>query len=192
MIEKMLKHTKLNLLATLASLSMLLSHYAMPQSQLNSNLEYQIQIKQLQLKQHSLLSRLLNSIEIKLLISSGQFLSQYDPLNPIYKPYAIRDRFTISISLNLSNILDNSTLKIKQLELKQLQHNLKINEEITTEKIKLLNEKIQIQSQIVELNELNFNQNKISIEKLLQEKIKLLELKFQLLQLQSELKNKTN
>jgi hypothetical protein len=155
---------------------------------------YALQRKQLELKQHSLLYRIINAIDIRIHagLGAGYFLSQFDPINPTYTPYAIRDRFSLSISINISKILDNSTYKIKQLELQQLQQEFirqqkenELKQKITQEKIALLKEKIKVQSQIIELNEIYFKQNKISADKLLEEKIKLLELQLQLKELET-------
>ncbi len=159
-----------------------------------TNLE--IEKKKIELKSYSLINRIINSIEIRFHagFGSGYLLSQFDPINPVYQPYAIRDRFSLSISINISKILDNSTFKIKQIELKQLEEKQKqeiSQKEIKLEKLKeqisLLNEQIKIQSKIIEFYELQFNQNKISIDKLLEEKFKLLELKTKLKQTELEL-----
>jgi hypothetical protein len=85
--------------------------------------EFEILKKQEEIKSLSLFNRIINSIEVRLHagFGAGYFLSQYDPINPIYQPYAVRDRFSLSITLNLTKILDNSHLKIKQIELKQLE-----------------------------------------------------------------------
>lgn len=158
----------------------------------------EISKKQIELKQHSLFSRILSAIEIRAHagFGAGYFLSQFDPINPIYSPYTIRDRFSLSITLNISKILDNSTYKIKQIELQQLERKLRtekhkatVRREILNEKISTLEEKIKAQSQIVELYKIYFNQNKISLEKLLEEKIKLLDLKLQLKEFEAELQN---
>lgn len=152
--------------------------------------------KQHEIKQNSLPNKIINSIEIKIIanLGAGNILSQYDPINPTYQPYTIRDRIAIIISINISKILDNSTLKIKQIELTQLQNKLQqeiittqIKNKIIQEKINLLKEKIQTQQQILQLFQAYFNQNKIQYEKLLEEKIKLTELQFQLKQLELEL-----
>lgn len=160
--------------------------------------DYEIQKKKEEIKQLSLFNRILNSIDIKIHagFGAGYFLSQYDPINPVYQPYAVRDRFSVSITLNISKILDNSALKIKQIELKQLeQKELKerrereIKNQKLKEQINLLNEQIKTQEKIAELYQLFFNQNKIQIDKLLEQKMKLLELKTKLKQLELELTN---
>ena len=150
--------------------------------------DLEITKKQLELKQHSLFNRILNSIEIRAHagFGAGYFLSQFDPINPVYSPYAIRDRFSLSISINISKILDNSTYKIKQIELQQLERKIQREKQINKEKISLLNEKIKAQTKIIELYEEQFNQNKISLDKLLEEKIKLLDLKLKLKEIISE------
>jgi len=150
--------------------------------------DLEITKKQLELKQHSLFNRILNSIEIRAHagFGAGYFLSQFDPINPVYSPYAIRDRFSLSISINISKILDNSTYKIKQIELQQLERKIQREKQINKEKISLLNEKIKAQTKIIELYEEQFNQNKITLDKLLEEKIKLLDLKLKLKEIISE------
>lgn len=150
-----------------------------------------IQKKQLELKQHSLLNRIINATEIKIHagFGAGYLLSQFDPINPTYNPYMIKDKFSLSISINISKILDNSTYKIKQLELQQLQQEHNLKQKIIQEKITLLKENIKIQSQIIELYEIQFNQNKINADKLLEEKIKLLELQLKLKELELEASN---
>jgi len=160
--------------------------------------DYEIQKKKEEIKQLSLFNRILNSIDIKIHagFGAGYFLSQYDPINPVYQPYAVRDRFSVSITLNISKILDNSALKIKQIELKQLEERKRkenkdkeIKHLKLKEQLELLNEQIKTQQQIVELYELYFNQNKTSIKELLEQKMKLLELKTKLKQLELELTN---
>jgi len=150
--------------------------------------DLEITKKQLELKQHSLFNRILNSIEIRAHagFGAGYFLSQFDPINPVYSPYAIRDRFSLSISINISKILDNSTYKIKQIELQQLERKIQREKQINKEKISLLEEKIKAQTKIIELYEEQFNQNKITLDKLLEEKIKLLDLKLKLKEIISE------
>jgi hypothetical protein len=85
--------------------------------------EFEILKKQEEIKSLSLFNRIINAIDVRIHagFGAGYFLSQYDPINPIYQPYAVRDRFSLSVSLNLTKILDNSNLKIKQIELKQLE-----------------------------------------------------------------------
>jgi hypothetical protein len=160
--------------------------------------EYEILKKQEEIKSLSLFNRIINSVEIRIHagFGAGYFLSQYDPINPIYQPYAVRDRFSLSVSLNLTKILDNSHLKIKQIELKQLEERKRredqqkdLKRRKLEEQLNLLNEQLKTQSQIVEINELYFNQNKISLEKLLEEKMKLLELKTKIKQIELELNN---
>jgi hypothetical protein len=160
--------------------------------------EYEILKKQEEIKSLSLFNRIINSVEIRIHagFGAGYFLSQYDPINPIYQPYAVRDRFSLSISLNLTKILDNSNLKIKQIELKALEERKRredqqkdLKRRKLEEQLNLLNEQLKTQSQIVEINELYFNQNKISVEKLLEEKMKLLQLKTQIKQIEIELNN---
>jgi hypothetical protein len=160
--------------------------------------EYEILKKQEEIKSLSLFNRIINSVEIRIHagFGAGYFLSQYDPINPIYQPYAVRDRFSLSVSLNLTKILDNSNLKIKQIELKQLEERKRredqqkeLKRRKLEEQLNLLNEQLKTQSQIVEINELYFNQNKISLEKLLEEKMKLLELKTKIKQIELELNN---
>jgi hypothetical protein len=160
--------------------------------------EYEILKKQEEIKSLSLFNRIINSVEIRIHagFGAGYFLSQYDPINPIYQPYAVRDRFSLSVSLNLTKILDNSNLKIKQIELKQLEERKRredqqkdLKRKKLEEQLNLLNEQLKTQSQIVEINELYFNQNKISLEKLLEEKMKLLQLKTQIKQIEIELNN---
>jgi hypothetical protein len=160
--------------------------------------EYEILKKQEEIKSLSLFNRIINSVEIRIHAGfyAGYFLSQYDPINPIYQPYAVRDRFSLSVSLNLTKILDNSNLKIKQIELKQLEERKRredqqkdLKQRKLEEQLNLLNEQLKTQSQIVEINELYFNQNKISLEKLLEEKMKLLELKTKIKQIELELNN---
>ena len=150
--------------------------------------DLEITKKQLELKQHSLFNRIINSIEVRAHagFGAGYFLSQFDPINPVYSPYAIRDRFSLSISINISKILDNSTYKIKQIELQQLERKIQREKQINKEKISLLEEKIKAQTKIIELYEEQFNQNKITLDKLLEEKIKLLDLKLKLKEIISE------
>jgi hypothetical protein len=180
---------------TLLTLILLLTATREPAS---TQTEYEILKKQEEIKSLSLFNRIINSVEIRIHagFSAGYFLSQYDPINPIYQPYAVRDRFSLSVSLNLTKILDNSNLKIKQIELKQLEERKRrednqreLKRKKLEEQLNLLNEQLKTQSQIVEINELYFNQNKISIEKLLEEKMKLLELKTQIKQIEIELNN---
>jgi hypothetical protein len=85
--------------------------------------EYEILKKQEEIKALSMFNRIINAIDVRIHagFGAGYFLSQYDPINPIYQPYAVRDRFSLSVSLNLTKILDNSNLKIKQIELKALE-----------------------------------------------------------------------
>jgi hypothetical protein len=163
-----------------------------------SQTEFEILKKQEEIKSLSLFNRILNSIEVRIHagFGAGYFLSQYDPINPIYQPYTVRDRFSLSVSLNLTKILDNSNLKIKQIELKALEERKRredqqkdLKRRKLEEQLNLLNEQLKTQSQIVEINELYFNQNKISLEKLLEEKMKLLELKTQIKQIEIELNN---
>jgi hypothetical protein len=163
-----------------------------------SQTEFEILKKQEEIKALSMFNRILNSIEVRIHagFGAGYFLSQYDPINPIYQPYTVRDRFSLSVSLNLTKILDNSNLKIKQIELKQLEERKRredqqkdLKRRKLEEQLNLLNEQLKTQSQIVEINELYFNQNKISVEKLLEEKMKLLELKTQIKQIEIELNN---
>jgi hypothetical protein len=158
--------------------------------------EFEILKKQEEIKSLSLFNRIINSVEIRLHagFGAGYFLSQYDPINPIYQPYAVRDRFSLSVSLNLTKILDNSHLKIKQIELKALEEKKRrednqreLKRRKLEEQLNLLNEQLKTQSQIVEIKELYFNQNKINIEKLLEEKMKLLQLKTQIKQIEIEL-----
>jgi len=160
--------------------------------------EYEILKKQEEIKSLSLFNRIINAIDVRIHagFSAGYFLSQYDPINPIYQPYAVRDRFSLSVSLNLTKILDNSNLKIKQIELKALEEKKRredqqkdLKRRKLEEQLNLLNEQLKTQSQIVEINELYFNQNKISLEKLLEEKMKLLELKTKIKQIELELNN---
>jgi hypothetical protein len=160
--------------------------------------EFEILKKQEEIKSLSLFNRIINSVEIRIHagFGAGYFLSQYDPINPIYQPYAVRDRFSLSVSLNLTKILDNSNLKIKQIELKQLEERKRredqqkdLKRRKLEEQLNLLNEQLKTQSQIVEIDELYFNQNKISLEKLLEEKMKLLELKTKIKQIELELNN---
>jgi len=160
--------------------------------------EYEILKKQEEIKSLSLFNRIINAIDVRIHagFSAGYFLSQYDPINPIYQPYAVRDRFSLSVSLNLTKILDNSNLKIKQIELKQLEERKRrednqkdLKRRKLEEQLNLLNEQLKTQSQIVEINELYFNQNKILLEKLLEEKMKLLELKTKIKQIELELNN---
>jgi hypothetical protein len=160
--------------------------------------EYEILKKQEEIKSLSLFNRILNSIDVRIHagFGAGYFLSQYDPINPIYQPYAVRDRFSLSVSLNLTKILDNSHLKIKQIELKALEEKKRrednqkeLKRRKLEEQLNLLNEQLKTQSQIVELYELYFNQNKINIDKLLDEKMKLLQLKTQIKQIEIELLN---
>jgi hypothetical protein len=163
-----------------------------------SQTEFEILKKQEEIKALSMFNRILNSIEVRIHagFGAGYFLSQYDPINPIYQPYTVRDRFSLSVSLNLTKILDNSNLKIKQIELKALEERKRrednqkdLKRRKLEEQLNLLNEQLKTQSQIVEINELYFNQNKISLEKLLEEKMKLLELKTQIKQIEIELNN---
>jgi hypothetical protein len=79
--------------------------------------EFEILKKQEEIKSLSLFNRIINAIDVRIHagFGAGYFLSQYDPINPIYQPYAVRDRFSLSISVNISKILDNSALKIKKL-----------------------------------------------------------------------------
>jgi len=160
--------------------------------------EYEILKKQEEIKSLSLFNRIINAIDVRIHagFSAGYFLSQYDPINPIYQPYAVRDRFSLSVSLNLTKILDNSNLKIKQIELKALEEKKRredqqkdLKRRKLEEQLNLLNEQLKTQSQIVEINELYFNQNKILLEKLLEEKMKLLELKTKIKQIELELNN---
>jgi hypothetical protein len=160
--------------------------------------EFEILKKQEEIKALSLFNRIINAIDVRLHagFGAGYFLSQYDPINPIYQPYAVRDRFSLSVSLNLTKILDNSNLKIKQIELKALEERKRrednqkeLKRRKLEEQLNLLNEQLKTQSQIVEINELYFNQNKISLEKLLEEKMKLLQLKTQIKQIELELNN---
>jgi hypothetical protein len=160
--------------------------------------EFEILKKQEEIKSLSLFNRIINAIDVRLHagFGAGYFLSQYDPINPIYQPYAVRDRFSLSVSLNLTKILDNSNLKIKQIELKALEERKRrednqkdLKRRKLEEQLNLLNEQLKTQSQIVEINELYFNQNKISLEKLLEEKMKLLELKTKIKQIELELNN---
>jgi len=160
--------------------------------------EFEILKKQEEIKSLSLFNRIINSIDVRIHagFGAGYFLSQYDPINPIYQPYAIRDRFSLSISVNISKILDNSALKIKKIELKGLEEKKRREDQLKDlkrkkleEQLNLLNEQLKTQSQIVEINKVYFNQNKISVEKLLEEKMKLLELKTQIKQIELELNN---
>jgi hypothetical protein len=160
--------------------------------------EFEILKKQEEIKALSLFNRIINAIDVRIHagFGAGYFLSQYDPINPIYQPYAVRDRFSLSVSLNLTKILDNSNLKIKQIELKALEERKRrednqkeLKRRKLEEQLNLLNEQLKTQSQIVEINELYFNQNKISLEKLLEEKMKLLELKTKIKQIELELNN---
>jgi len=164
----------------------------------NAQIEFEILKKKEEIKSLSLFNRIINSVEIRIHagFGAGYFLSQYDPINPIYQPYAVRDRFSLSVSINLTKILDNSHLKIKQIELKQLEEKKRrednqkeLKRRKLEEQLNLLNEQLKTQSQIVEINELYFNQNKISVEKLLDEKMKLLQLKTQIKQIEIELLN---
>jgi hypothetical protein len=164
----------------------------------NSQTEFEILKKQEEIKALSLFNRIINAIDIRLHagFGAGYFLSQYDPINPIYQPYAVRDRFSLSVSLNLTKILDNSNLKIKQIELKQLEEKKRredkqreLKRKKLEDQLNLLNEQLKTQSQIVEINELYFNQNKINIDKLLDKKMKLLQLKTQIKQIELELLN---
>jgi hypothetical protein len=158
--------------------------------------EFEILKKQEEIKSLSLFNRILNSIDVRLHagFGAGYFLSQYDPINPIYQPYAVRDRFSLSISVNISKILDNSALKIKKIELKGLEDKLaRENKEKEIyhlklkEKIAILNEQIKAQEQITELYELYFNQNKTTLKELLDQRLKLLELKAKLKETELEL-----
>jgi hypothetical protein len=160
--------------------------------------EYEILKKQEEIKSLSLFNRIINAIDVRIHagFGAGYFLSQYDPINPIYQPYAVRDRFSLSVSLNLTKILDNSHLKIKQIELKALEERKRrednqkeLKRRKLEEQLNLLNEQLKTQSQILELYELYFNQNKINIDKLLDEKMKLLQLKTQIKQIEIELLN---
>jgi hypothetical protein len=86
--------------------------------------EFEILKKQEEIKSLSLFNRILNAIDVRLHagFGAGYFLSQYDPINPIYQPYAVSDRFSLSMfPVNISKILDNSNLKIKKIELKALE-----------------------------------------------------------------------
>jgi hypothetical protein len=158
--------------------------------------EYEILKKQEEIKALSMFNRIINAIDVKIHagFGAGYFLSQFDPINPIYQPYAVRDRFSLSVSLNLTKILDNSNLKIKQIELKALEEKKRrednqkeLKRKKLEEQLNLLNEQLKTQSQIIEVYELYFNQNKISVEKLLEEKMKLLQLKTQIKQIEIEL-----
>jgi hypothetical protein len=158
--------------------------------------EYEILKKQEEIKALSLFNRIINAIDVRLHagFGAGYFLSQYDPINPIYQPYAVRDRFSLSISVNISKILDNSALKIKKIELKGLEDKLaRENKEKELyhlklkEKIAILNEQIKAQEQITELYELYFNQNKTTLKELLDQRLKLLELKAKLKETELEL-----
>jgi hypothetical protein len=160
--------------------------------------EYEILKKQEEIKALSLFNRIINAIDVRIHagFGAGYFLSQYDPINPIYQPYAVRDRFSLSISVNISKILDNSALKIKKIELKGLKERKRrednqreLKRRKLEEQLNLLNEQLKTQSQILELYELCFNQNKINIDKLLDEKMKLLQLKTQIKQIEIELLN---
>jgi hypothetical protein len=158
--------------------------------------EYEILKKQEEIKSLSLFNRIINAIDVRIHagFGAGYFLSQYDPINPIYQPYAVRDRFSLSISVNISKILDNSALKIKKIELKGLEDKLaRENKEKELyhlklkEKIAILNEQIKAQEQITELYELYFNQNKTTLKELLDQRLKLLELKAKLKETELEL-----
>ena len=160
--------------------------------------EYEILKKQEEIKALSLFNRIINAIDVRIHagFGAGYFLSQYDPINPIYQPYAVRDRFSLSISVNISKILDNSALKIKKIELKELEEKKRrednqreLKRRKLEEQLNLLNEQLKTQSKILELYELYFNQNKINIDKLLDEKMKLLQLKTQIKQIEIELLN---
>jgi hypothetical protein len=160
--------------------------------------EFEILKKKEEIKSLSLFNRIINAIDVRIHagFGAGYFLSQYDPINPIYQPYAVRDRFSLSVSLNLTKILDNSNLKIKQIELKALEEKKRredkqkeLKRKKLEDQLNLLNEQLKTQSQIIEINELYFNQNKINIDKLLEEKMKLLQLKTQIKQIELELLN---